>query len=130
MMRDGLIRIIVTLNFDLLIETALREVGVEPTVVSTIDGARGMEPLHAQRNLVWHLHGDYTHPEMLNTPDELRSYDDVVNTRLVVLLGQVGAGSTSWMILKCTDLPGGVWSYQANHTRALRRSSCHTVMRP
>jgi SIR2-like domain len=96
MMRDGLVRIIVTLNFDLLIETALRDVGVEPTVVSTVDGVRGMEPLHAQRNLVWHLHGDYTHPEMLNTPDELRSYDDVVNERLDELLDQYGLVVVGW----------------------------------
>lgn len=96
MMRDGLIRIIVTLNFDLLIETALRDIGIEPTVVSTVDGVRGMEPLHAQRHLVWHLHGDYTHPEMLNTPDELRSYDDVVDQRLDELLDQYGLVVVGW----------------------------------
>jgi hypothetical protein len=96
MMRDGLIRIIVTLNFDLLIETALRDVGIEPTVVSTVDGVRGMEPLHAQRYLVWHLHGDYTNPEMLNSPDELRQYADIVNTRLDELLDQYGLLVVGW----------------------------------
>lgn len=96
MMRDGLIRIIVTLNFDLLIENALRDLGVEPTIVSTVDDVRGMEPLHAQTNLVWHLHGDYTNPEMLNTPDELREYDAVVNDRLDELLDQYGLLVIGW----------------------------------
>jgi hypothetical protein len=96
MMRDGLIRIIVTLNFDLLIETALRDLGIEPTVVSTPDDVAGMEPLHAQQYLVWHLHGDYTNPAMLNTPDELRAYPDIVNTRLDELFDQYGLLVVGW----------------------------------
>jgi hypothetical protein len=96
MMVDGLVRIIVTLNFDLLIETALRELGIEPTVVSTPDDVAGMEPLHAQRYLVWHLHGDYTNPAMLNTPDELREYPDVVNDRLNELFDQYGLLIIGW----------------------------------
>lgn len=96
MMRDGVVRIIITLNFDLLIETALRDLGVEPTVVSTAADVAGMEPLHAQRYLVWHLHGDYTNPQMLNTPDELRTYPDVVNDRLDELFDQYGLLILGW----------------------------------
>lgn len=95
-MRDGLVRVVVTLNFDLLVETALRELGVEPTVISTVDDVRGMEPLHMQRHLVWHLHGDYTNPEMLNTPDELREYDPVVDARLDELFDQYGLMVVGW----------------------------------
>lgn len=96
LMRDGLVRVVVTLNFDRLIETALRELGVEPTVISTVDDVRGMEPLHMQKHLVWHLHGDYTNPEMLNTPDELREYDPVVNVRLDELFDQYGLLVVGW----------------------------------
>jgi SIR2-like domain len=96
LMRDGFIRLILTLNFDLLIEAALRSYGVEPTIVSTVDDVRGMEPLHAQKNLVWHLHGDYTNPEMLNTPDELRAYDPLVNARLDELFDQYGLLIIGW----------------------------------
>lgn len=96
LMRDGLVRIVLTLNFDLLIETALRDLGIEPTVVSTPADVAGMEPLHAQRYLVWHLHGDYTNPQMLNTPDELRLYPDVMNERLDELFDQYGLLVVGW----------------------------------
>lgn len=96
LMRDGFVRIIITLNFDLLIETALRDLGIEPTVVSTPADVEGMEPLHAQRYLVWHLHGDYTNPQMLNTPDELRAYPDSVRARLGELFDQYGLLVLGW----------------------------------
>lgn len=96
LMRDGLIRIALTLNFDLLLETALRDLGVEPTIVSTTADVEGMEPLHAQRCLVWHLHGDYTQPEMLNTPDELDTYSPVVGQRLHEVFDQYGLIVVGW----------------------------------
>ncbi|WP_170944699.1 SIR2 family protein [Rhodococcus sp. 14-2483-1-1] len=96
MMAEGLVRIVVTLNFDLLIETALRDLGIEPTVVSTAADAAGMEPLHAQRHLIWHLHGDYTNPEMLNTPDELRTYPAHIGLRLDEVFDQYGLLVVGW----------------------------------
>lgn len=96
MMADGLVRIVITLNFDLLIETALRDLGIEPTVVSTAADAAGMEPLHAQRHLIWHLHGDYTNPEMLNTPDELRTYPTHIDVRLDEVFDQYGLLVVGW----------------------------------
>lgn len=96
MMADGLVRIVITLNFDLLIETALRDLGIEPTVVSTAADAAGMEPLHAQRHLIWHLHGDYTNPEMLNTPDELRTYPTHIGLRLDEVFDQYGLLVVGW----------------------------------
>lgn len=96
MMADGLIRIAITLNFDLLIETALRDLGIEPTVVSTPADVMGMEPLHAQRHLVWHLHGDYTNPEMLNTPDELGTYPTHVVHQLDEVFDQYGLLVVGW----------------------------------
>jgi len=70
-----LVRIVLTTNFDRLTETALREAGVEPTVVSHPDDITGLAPLHAIDCLVVHLHGDYLNPtSMLNTPMELGTY--------------------------------------------------------
>jgi hypothetical protein len=68
---EGFVRIIVTLNFDHLMERALRERGMEPTVVSGPAAIESMEPLHSQQRLIVHLHGDYLTPEVLNTPGEL-----------------------------------------------------------
>jgi len=63
----GLTRIFVTTNFDLLLEEALRDESIEPVVLSTPDAIAGMEPLHAQRCVVIHAHGDYLNPSVLNT---------------------------------------------------------------
>jgi len=35
--QHGYIRVIVTTNFDRLLESALREIGVEPTIVASVD---------------------------------------------------------------------------------------------
>lgn len=48
-----------TTNFDRLMETALREVNIEPTVVANAADARGLAPLHTIKCLVIHVHGDY-----------------------------------------------------------------------
>jgi phosphoserine phosphatase len=41
LVREGFIRVIITTNFDRLLENALREAGVEPTVVCSDDDLRG-----------------------------------------------------------------------------------------
>ena len=45
MVKGGHIRVIVTTNFDRLMENALRDAGVEPTIVSSVDTLSGAEPL-------------------------------------------------------------------------------------
>ncbi len=71
----GLVRIVLTTNFDRLTETALRDAGIEPTVVAHPDEITGLAPLHTISCLVVHLHGDYLTPVgMLNTAKELGTY--------------------------------------------------------
>jgi hypothetical protein len=48
--RRGLIRVILTTNFDRLMERALEEAGIPPQVVSSPQGVAGMTPLSARRN--------------------------------------------------------------------------------
>lgn len=76
LVRAGAVRVIVTLNFDHLIEQAIREEGVEPTVIASPGDIAGMAPLHTMEACVVHLHGDYLHPtSMRNTVEELVGYD-------------------------------------------------------
>src|SRR5262249_17139759 len=44
LVRDGYVRVIITTNFDRLIENALREQGVEPTIVASPDALSGAVP--------------------------------------------------------------------------------------
>ena len=46
MMQVGLIRVVLTMNFDRLFEQALRELQIEPTIVATEADAQGLAPLH------------------------------------------------------------------------------------
>ena len=74
LVRDGYIRVIVTTNFDRLLEQALQGAGVSPAVIGSADAALGALPLaHSPCTLV-KLHGDYRDTRILNTPAELSAY--------------------------------------------------------
>ena len=94
---SGHIRIVLTLNFDHLMEQALRDRGIVPTVIAGEAAVAGMLPLHAHRALVWHLHGEYTSPAtMLNTPEELANYPAAIDAQLDRLVDEYGWVITGW----------------------------------
>ena len=72
---DGFVRVIVTTNFDRLLEKALEPVGVTPTVISTPEAVEGTLPLQHNRCSIIKLHGDYLDTRIKNTPEELADYD-------------------------------------------------------
>ena len=76
---NGYIRVILTTNFDRLLEQALESVGVIPTIVSTPDAVKGTLPLTHTRCTIIKLHGDYLDIRIKNTPDELEQYDKGLN---------------------------------------------------
>ncbi|RNI23779.1 SIR2 family protein [Flexivirga caeni] len=93
----GQVRVIVTLNFDVLIETALREAGIEPVVVASVADAAGVRPLHTLKCCVVHLHGVYTNPQsMLNTFAELDHYDNARSALLSKILEDYGLIVAGW----------------------------------
>lgn len=93
----GSVRIVVTLNFDRLVETAIREQGIEPTIAASPNEISGLAPLHTLDALVVHLHGDYLTPRsMLNTASELARYPPVVNRFLNRLLADHGVIAVGW----------------------------------
>jgi NAD-dependent SIR2 family protein deacetylase len=59
MVRSGSIKVIVTLNFDRLMEQAVRAEGVEPTVVASTADIEGLAPMNTLDCCIIHLHGDY-----------------------------------------------------------------------
>jgi len=65
LVRRGYIRVIVTTNFDRLTESALREIGVEPTVVASVDALLGAEPIAHSVCYILKLHGDYKDARIL-----------------------------------------------------------------
>jgi hypothetical protein len=91
------IRIIVTTNFDHLLEKALNDEGIEPTVISTAASAAGSPPMHSLDCCVFHIHGDYLYPEsMRNTVEELREYPPAISEKLNQIVREYGLLIAGW----------------------------------
>lgn len=94
--RRGLVRVIVTTNFDRLMERALEEAGVPPQVVSGPAAVAGMTPLQHADATVIKLHGDYADLQMRNTIDELSTYPPELDTLLDRVLDEYGLIISGW----------------------------------
>ncbi|GEB63247.1 hypothetical protein SAT01_06950 [Sinomonas atrocyanea] len=93
----GFIRVIVTLNFDNLMEAALREQSVTPVVIRGQNDLKGLPPMHTARVLVVHLHGDYLAPEeMRNTELELGHYEPAAERFLDRIMEEYGLLFVGW----------------------------------
>lgn len=96
MVRDGFIRVIVTTNFDRLLENALSAVGVEPVVVKSVDDLGGASPLPHSRCFVLKVHGDYLDNRILNTENELAGYPPEYDRLLDRILDEYGLIVAGW----------------------------------
>ena len=92
----GFIRVILTTNFDRLIETALGDAGVTPIVLSTPEQVQGALPLVHTRCCVVKLHGDYLDPCIKNTQAELDSYPAEMNRLLDRVFDEFGLVVCGW----------------------------------
>lgn len=96
MAADGYIRVILTTNFDRLMERALDEVGVAPTVLSTPDQIEGSLPLAHSGVTIIKLHGDYLDTRIKNTDGELSDYGARLNRRLDQIFDEYGLIVCGW----------------------------------
>jgi len=96
LVRSGHIRVIITTNFDRLMENALREQGVEPTIVASVDALAGAEPLIHSRCYLLKLHGDYKDARILNTDQELSAYPASYDRLLDRILDEHGLIISGW----------------------------------
>ena len=94
--KRGLIRVILTTNFDRLMERALEEAGAPPQVVSSPQGVVGMTPLQHAGVTVIKLHGDYADMKMRNTIDELSTYAPELDSLLDRVLDEYGLLISGW----------------------------------
>jgi len=96
LMRLGYFRVVLTTNFDRLLEQAIRDAGLEPTVISTADAIKGAVPLaHAQCTII-KLHGDYLDHRLKNTPTELATYEKPMDSLLDRVLDEFGLIVCGW----------------------------------
>lgn len=92
----GSIRVIITTNFDRLLEQALEAENVLPQVVSTEAATHGMEPFQHATVTVIKLHGDYASLEQRNTVDELSAYPEATTSLLARVFDEYGLIVCGW----------------------------------
>jgi NAD-dependent SIR2 family protein deacetylase len=85
LVRAGWIKVIITTNFDRLMEDALSAAGVAYQVISRPEVVQGATPLAHATATVIKLHGDWADLEFRNTVDELNQYPG----EWVELLGRI-----------------------------------------
>ncbi|MCI0709956.1 MAG: SIR2 family protein [Chloroflexi bacterium] len=129
LVKHGYVRVIVTTNFDQLLENALREVGVVPYIVKSDDEFSSMTPLQHSDITIIKIHGDYKDWQIKNTTEELAQYCDAANiclTRIfseygLIICGWSGDYDTALRGLLMQDASTGpkfgtYWAYKSNLT--------------
>ena len=96
LVREGCVRVLVTTNFDRLLENALQERGVEPTVVASVDALNGAEPITHTNCYLLKLHGDYKDARIRNTECELSSYPEAYDNLLDRIFDEYGLLVCGW----------------------------------
>jgi len=96
LVKYGYIRIILTTNFDRLLEEALSEQGITPTIISTEDEMNGAMPFVHNNCTIIKLHGDYMDTRIKNTPEELAKYPKKVDKYFDRVLEEFGLIICGW----------------------------------
>lgn len=94
--KKGYIKVVITTNFDRLLETALQEVGVTPQVIRSVDDIDGALPLVHSSFTIIKINGDYLDCRFLNTESELADYPIKLKNYLLRIINEFGLISCGW----------------------------------
>ena len=98
--KKGYIRVILTTNFDRLLEQALESVGVTPQVISHETGIAQAIPLvHCQSPTIVKINGDYKDCQFRNTSAELDDYPEQMTSYLERIFEDFGLVTCGWSAL-------------------------------
>lgn len=92
----GYLNVILTTNFDRLMERALEAEGITPAVIDTPDSIRGAQPLQHAGVTVVKVNGDYLDTRIKNTPGELEEYDPETDRLLDKIFDEYGLVVCGW----------------------------------
>jgi hypothetical protein len=92
----GSVRVILTTNFDRLMERALEDVGLSPQVVHRPEQVLAATPLAHSKVTIVKLHGDYLDLEQRNTIDELSTYPKAYDALLDRIFDEYGLIVSGW----------------------------------
>jgi SIR2-like domain len=93
---EGFVRVVITTNFDRLLEQAFEATGVSPTIISTVDQVRGALPLTHAGPMIIKVNGDYLDIRIRNTQAELTRYDRPMIKLLDRIFDEYGLVVCGW----------------------------------
>jgi len=96
LVKRGSVKVVITTNFDRLMEQALDAVGVAPQVIARPEAVKGMKPLTHAPVTVIKIHGDYLDIGTRNTPSELEQYPKEWKTLLARVFDEYGLVISGW----------------------------------
>lgn len=97
LVKGGYVKVIITTNFDRLIETALQQEGITPQTVYNEGDLKQITPLaHAERPTVIKVNGDYIDCKFRNTTEELDKYPESMEAFLKHIFENYGLITCGW----------------------------------
>jgi hypothetical protein len=96
LVEQGVVKVIVTTNFDRLMEQALEEIKITPHVISTSSDAIGAMPIQHATCTIIKVHGDYLDTRIKNSTEELGTYDVEINALLDRVFDEYGLIICGW----------------------------------
>lgn len=96
LIKSGYFKVVITTNFDRLLENALINEGVEPTVIKHYEDIKGASPIVHNKFTLIKINGDYLDSRFLNTEDELSVYNDELRKYILNIINEFGIISCGW----------------------------------
>jgi hypothetical protein len=96
MAKNGFLKVILTTNFDRLLEKALADVGITPQVICHEDDIEGAVPLVHSSLTIVKINGDYIDCRFRNTAEELDAYPPKLHTFLSRIFSEFGLITCGW----------------------------------
>lgn len=96
MAKNGFLKIILTTNFDRLLEKALAEEGITPQVICHEDDIDGTIPLVHSSLTIIKINGDYIDCRFRNTAEELDVYPSKLHEFLSRIFSEFGLITCGW----------------------------------
>ncbi|MFC4736280.1 SIR2 family protein [Bacillus daqingensis] len=96
LVKQGYIKVVVTTNFDRLLEQALDELNVQYQTVYHESDIEGMKPLAHADCTVLKIHGDYRDTRFKNITDELENYSEPLSAILNRIFDGYGLIVSGW----------------------------------
>lgn len=96
LIKDGVVKVVITTNFDRLLETALNDLGVPHQVIQHESEISGATPIVHSNCTILKINGDYLDCRFKNTIEELSHYSEELSSFLKEIFRDFGLITCGW----------------------------------